>query len=300
MPLGTQCWVLLTRAPSQQQQLASQHPLPAVAVLASGSPSIELSQAPLVLGGLPSTKEEMVDTELPPAKQHWYERYVLPCLAELLGSALFVFLGCLSVVEDTNDSGRMQPALVHGLAVVPIAVALGNISGAHINPVVSLGLWLVGAMKLIMLIPYCIAQLCGGILGAALTKAVAHSGNYANTTGGAFSIIRTNGQIGAALGNEIILTTSLMLVICMTVVNGETKSHLAPVCIALTVTINIIAGGGISGPCMNPARAFGPAVIANYWDYHWVYWVGPLIACVISSLLMRFVIGDRAIRLFLK
>ncbi|OXB81858.1 UNVERIFIED_CONTAM: hypothetical protein H355_015055 [Colinus virginianus] len=242
----------------------------------------------------------MVDAEHPPAKPHWYERYVMPCLAELMGSTVFVFLGCLSVVENTQGTGRMQPALVHGLSVVPIVVMLENISGAHFNPVVSLGVWLIGGMKLIMLIPYCIAQLVGGILGAALTKAVASSGSYTITAGGAFNVIVTDAQIGPALGNEIILTTILMLVVCLSAANGQTKSPLAPVCAALTVTINILAGGAASGPCMNPARAFGPAVVANYWTYHWVYWVGPVIACLISSLLMRFVFGDRKMRLFLK
>lgn len=84
---------------------------------------------PLVLGGQPSTKEamEMVDAERPPAKQNWYECYVLPCLAELLGSAAFVFIGCLSVVEDSIGTGLLQPALVHGLSIVPIVVSLGNI-----------------------------------------------------------------------------------------------------------------------------------------------------------------------------
>ncbi|XP_031462760.1 aquaporin-8 [Phasianus colchicus] len=258
--------------------------------------------APLVQCGQPSTKEEMeiVESKHPPVKQHWYERYVLPCFAELLGSAAFVFAGCMSVVQDTEGTGLMQPALVHGLSIVPIVVSLGNISGAHTNPVASLGIWLIGGMEHIMLIPYIIAQLCGGILGAALTKAVANSGSFDIKHGGAFGVIETNEQIGPALGNEIILTTFLLLVVCMTAVNEETKSHLAPICIALTVAINILVGGFISGPCMNPARAFGPAVIANYWLYHWVYWVGPLIGCLISSILIRFVIGGRAIRLFLK
>uniref|UniRef100_A0A8C3L097 Aquaporin 8 n=1 Tax=Chrysolophus pictus TaxID=9089 RepID=A0A8C3L097_CHRPC len=140
--------------------------------------------------------------------------------------------------------------------------------------------------------------------GVALTEcppqAVANSGRFDSMLGGAFGVIGRNEQIGPALGNEIILTTFLLLVVCMTAVNEETKSHLAPICIALTVAINILAGGSISGPCMNPARAFGPAVIANHWLYHWVYWVGPLIGCLISSILIRFVIGGRAIRLFLK
>ncbi|XP_042720554.1 aquaporin-8 [Lagopus leucura] len=242
---------------------------------------------------------EMVDSERPPAKKNWYERYVLPFFAELLGTAAFVFIGCMSVVEDSGKTGTMQPALVHGLSIVPIVVSLENISGTHINPVVSLAIWLIGKMEHIMVIPYIIAQLCGGILGAALTKAVAKSDNFNNSYGGAFEVIQRNEQIGAALGNEIIMTTFLLLVVCMTAVNAETKSNLAPVCVALTVVINVMVGS-VSGPCMNPARAFGPAVITNYWLYHWVYWVGPVIGCLICSILMRFVIGGREIRLFLK
>ncbi|XP_042684243.1 aquaporin-8 isoform X1 [Centrocercus urophasianus] len=243
---------------------------------------------------------EMVDSERPPAKKNWYERYVLPFFSELLGTAAFVFIGCMSVVEDSGATGTLQPALVHGLSIVPIVVSLENISGSHTNPVVSLAIWLIGKMEHIMVIPYIIAQLCGGILGAALTKAVANSGSFDSSHGGAFGVIQGNEQIGAALGNEIITTTFLLLVVCMTAVNAETKSHLAPVSIALTVVINVMVGGSVSGPCMNPARAFGPAVIANYWLYHWVYWVGPVIGCLICSILMRFVIGGREIRLFLK
>lgn len=88
-----------------------------------------LLPAPLVLCGQPSTKEEMemVDSERPPAKKNWYERYVLPFFAELLGTAAFVFIGCMSVVEDSGNTGTMQPALVHGLSIVPIVVSLENI-----------------------------------------------------------------------------------------------------------------------------------------------------------------------------
>ncbi|NXL83938.1 AQP8 protein, partial [Alectura lathami] len=70
---------------------------------------------------------DMGDDERPLTKPHWYERYVLPCVAELLGTAIFVFVGCMSVVEDTENTGRLQPALVHGLAIVPTVVILSNI-----------------------------------------------------------------------------------------------------------------------------------------------------------------------------
>ncbi|XP_061009974.1 aquaporin-8 isoform X2 [Dama dama] len=100
----------------------------------------------------------------------WYERLVQPCLVELLGSALFIFIGCLSVIENGPDTGRLQPALAHGLALGLVIATLGNISGGHFNPAVSLAAMLVGGLRLTMLFPYWISQLCGGLIGAALAK----------------------------------------------------------------------------------------------------------------------------------
>ncbi|XP_032053623.1 aquaporin-8 [Aythya fuligula] len=249
-----------------------------------------------------SMKEVMVDVDSKQqrAKPHWYERYVQPCVAELVGSALFIFIGCLSVVEDAGGTGRLQPALAHGLALGLTIAVLGNISGGHFNPAVSLGVWLVGGLNITMLIPYWISQLCGGIIGASLTKAVTTDEHYANATGGAFSGIVADEQIPSVLVGEIVMTTFLVLAVCMGAVNEETKTPLAPFCIGLTVTVDILAGGAISGACMNPARAFGPALVANYWDYHWVYWVGPMLAGLLVGALVRLLIGDQTTRLFLK
>ncbi|NWI66346.1 AQP8 protein, partial [Todus mexicanus] len=73
-------------------------------------------------------KETMViEVESEPSQPHWYERYVQPCVAELLGTALFVFIGCLSVIEETPNTGRLQPALVHGLAVALLVASVGEI-----------------------------------------------------------------------------------------------------------------------------------------------------------------------------
>ncbi|XP_008936346.1 PREDICTED: aquaporin-8, partial [Merops nubicus] len=112
------------------------------------------------------------------------------------------------------------------------------------------------------------------------------SQRYTEAGGGVFSVIQTDNQIPSALLCEIILTTFLLLVVCMGALNGKSKTPLAPLYIGFTITINVLAGAGVSGACMNPARAFGPAVVANYWDYHWVYWVGPMVAALLASVLM--------------
>ncbi|XP_072734471.1 aquaporin-8 [Ciconia boyciana] len=247
-------------------------------------------------------KEAMVDIDIKSksSQPHWYERYAQPCVAELLGSALFIFIGCLSVVEDVEGTGRLQPALAHGLALGLTIAILGDISGGHFNPAVSLAVWLVGELNIMMLIPYWASQLCGGLIGAGLAKAVAASERYTNASGGAFNSIVADEQIPSVLVGEIVMTTFLVLAVCMGAINGKTKTPLAPFCIGFTVTVDILAGGGVSGACMNPARAFGPALVANYWDYHWVYWVGPMVAALIVGVLVRLLIGDRTTRLLLK
>ncbi|XP_044533818.1 aquaporin-8 [Gracilinanus agilis] len=229
-----------------------------------------------------------------------YEQYLQPCIVELLGSALFIFIGCLSVIENVEGVGRLQPALAHGLALGLTISILGNISGGHFNPAVSLAVVLIGGLNYMMLIPYCLSQLCGGIIGAALAKAVSPEERFLNASGAAFTTITGDEQVGAAMVAEFIMTLFLILAVCMGAINEKTKSPLAPFCIGFTVTVDILAGGAISGACMNPARAFGPAVISNYWQYQWVYWLGPLAASLTAGTLIRILIGDQKIRLFLK
>ncbi|XP_074866817.1 aquaporin-8 [Carettochelys insculpta] len=250
--------------------------------------------------GRMSVKEVEMEGKYKPPQPHWYELYIQPCVAELLGSALFIFIGCASVIENVDSTGRLQPALAHGLALGLIIAILGNISGGHFNPAVSLAAWLTGGLNMVLLIPYWISQLGGGLIGAGLAKVVAANDRYVNATGAAFTSITNDEQIASALVSEIVMTLFLVLAVCMGAINEKTSTPLAPFCIGFTVTADILAGGAISGACMNPARAFGPALVANYWDYHWVYWVGPVIASLLAGALLRLLIGDRKIRLLLK
>ena len=86
----------------------------------------------------------------------------------------------------------------------------------------------------------------------------------------------------------------------MGAINEKTRGPLAPFSIGFSVTVGILAGSAVSGACMNPARAFGPAVVASHWDFHWVYWLGPLVGSLLVGALIRFFIGDEKTRLILK
>ncbi|XP_068439437.1 aquaporin-8a.1 [Clinocottus analis] len=227
-----------------------------------------------------------------------FEQYVQPCLAELFGTCLFVFVGCASVIGNPGAGAVIQPAVAHGLALGVLIVVLGPISGGHFNPVVSLSVYLCGGMGLPLLLPYVLAQMCGGMAGAGLTKAMFPSDVFANSLGGAFSVVGKD-QVQTTVA-EATMTLFLTTVVCMGAVNKQTRSPGVPLCIGLTVTANIFAGGMLSGACMNPARAFGPAVAANHWSHHWVYWVGPTCGALLTVSFVRLLLGDKKTRVVLK
>ncbi|XP_069840090.1 aquaporin-8 [Dendropsophus ebraccatus] len=251
------------------------------------------------LGNMTFKEMEEMEAKREP-KPHWFEVYVQPCIAELLGTALFVFIGCLSVIENFPYTGVIQPALAHGVALGLTIAILGGISGGHFNPAVSLGAFIIGGLNVVLVVPYWICQLCGGMIGAALAKAMTMENKYANAVGAAFNAVKTDTHVPRALGAEIVMTFFLVLAVCMGAINKKTATPLAPFCIGFTVMADILAGGPISGACMNPARAFGPAVVANYWEYHWIYWVGPMVGGLLVGGIIRLLLGDPKIRLFLK
>ncbi|MFT7798944.1 aquaporin-8-like [Arapaima gigas] len=227
-----------------------------------------------------------------------FERYVQPCVAELLGCALFIFVGCSSVVENPATTGALQPALAHGLALGIAIAVLGQISGGHFNPAVSVSVCLIGGLQIVLLLPYILSQMLGGLIGAGLARAIATPESYANSSGGAFNVVTADSQVGRAVMAEMVMTVFLTMTVCMGAVNCKTRSLLAPLCIGFTVAADILAGAKVSGACMNPARAFGPAVVSGYWDYHWIYWVGPLAGALITAFLIRLLVGDEKIRVF--
>ncbi|XP_076856426.1 aquaporin-8a.2 [Brachyhypopomus gauderio] len=229
-----------------------------------------------------------------------FERLIQPCIAELVGTAFFVFIGCVSVIENVQAAGRLQPALVHGLAVAVMVACMAEISGSHFNPSFTIAIFLCGGMQLVLVIPYIACQLFGGVLGAAMSKVMTSKENYMNATGAAFTILRSHDQLWAVMFAELAMTSLVTMVVLLGAVNGKSKSPMVPFMVGCSVIFNILAGGDVSGTCLNPARAFGPALLSNYWSYHWVYWVGPIGGALIAAALVRLLLGDEKTRIILK
>ncbi|KAG5262521.1 hypothetical protein AALO_G00276020 [Alosa alosa] len=236
----------------------------------------------------------------PARPPNMFERIIQPCLAEIVGTTFFVFIGCVSVIENVPAAGRVQPALVHGLAVAVMVACMAEISGSHFNPPFTIAIYLCGGMQLTMVIPYLVSQLIGGVLGAGMSKLMTSSENYLNASGAAFDILKSDDQLKGALCGEIFMTCLVTMVVLLGAVNEKSKSPMVPFMVGCTVIINILAGGDVSGTCLNPARALGPAVMAGYWSYHWVYWIGPLSGGILAAGLVRVFLGDEKIRLIMK
>ncbi|XP_026207474.1 aquaporin-8a.2 [Anabas testudineus] len=236
----------------------------------------------------------------PESKPNKYEKLFQPCLAELLGTMFFVFIGCVSVIENVPAAGRLQPALVHGLAVAVLVAVMDKISGSHFNPPFTIAIYLCGGMELMMVGPYLISQLIGGVLGAGMAKIMTPAERYINATGAAFDILKSESQLAGAIFGEVTMTCLITMVVLLVAVNDKTKTPLAPFLVGCTVIVNILAGGDVSGTCLNPARAFGPAVMTNHWAYHWVYWVGPIAGGVVAAALLRLILGDNKLRVVMK
>ncbi|XP_051743755.1 aquaporin-8b [Ctenopharyngodon idella] len=229
-----------------------------------------------------------------------FERVFQPCVAELVGTTFFVFIGCVSVIENVEDAGRLQPALAHGLAVAVLISCMAEISGSHFNPSFTIAVYLCGGMKLKMVPPYLISQLTGGLLGAVMAKGMTSNENYAKAQGAAFTLLQADDYIVKALFGEIAMTCLVTMVVLLGAVNAKSKSPLVPFLVGCTVIINVLVGGDVSGTCLNPARVFGPAVLTNYWTHHWIYWVGPITGGLIAAALVRLLLGDNNTRVLMK
>uniref|UniRef100_A0A672H4G6 Aquaporin-8-like n=1 Tax=Salarias fasciatus TaxID=181472 RepID=A0A672H4G6_SALFA len=256
-------------------------------VAASGEDKMEMQ-------GIDSTLLKKGKKPLGAQTPNKFEKFFQPCLAEIIGTMFFVFVGSMSVIENPPGAGRLQPAVVHGLAVAVMVGIMANISGSHFNPPFTVAIYLCGNLEVMMVGPYLICQLIGGVFGAGLSKV----NRYYNATGGAYKILQSETQLTRAIFAEVTLTCLLTMVVLLVSRNKKSKTPLGPFLAGSTVIINGLIGGNISGPCLNPVRAFGPAVMTNYWTYHWVYWAGPIGGGVVAAAL--FILGDNNLRVFMK
>ena len=213
-------------------------------------------------------------------------------LAEFIGTFSFVFIGAgaAAVVGDgVGLPGIVAIAFAHGLTIMAFAFAYGSVSGAHMNPAVTVGVLAAGAMRPVEAAGYIVSQLIGGIAGALFlstvlggtgtglgTPALAH-----NLALGATTLTITPAQ-GFMI--EAVLAFFLVTVVLSTAVAGRARS-LAPLAIGMTLTFNILMGGALTGAPFNPARALGPMVVTGNFTDVWLYMAAPIVGAIVAAML---------------
>ena len=208
------------------------------------------------------------------------------CLAEGLATFSLVFAGCGAVIVDSERGGSLGAvgiSAVFGLVIMVMIYATGHLSGAHINPAVTIAFAVTRHFPIRDAAAYIPAQLGGAAAGAALLRLAwhgtpAHLGATTPTVGS-----------GSALLYETVLTAFLMFVIVAVATDSRAVGQAAAIAIGGTVGLDALFGGGVTGASMNPARSFGPALLASEWTDFWIYIVGPLVGALIGAVLYQLV-----------
>src|SRR5436190_13677601 len=204
--------------------------------------------------------------------------------AEFLGTFTLCFIGqgAICAQQLMGASGLLSIALAHGLALLVMISALGAVSGGHFNPAVTFGFFVTGRQTLRSTLSYWVSQLLGAIVASYLLRAVFPERVWQAVHLGAAGLHPSVGPL-AALLLEAIMTFLLVTAVWGTAVDAR-GPHIGGIAIGLSVTMDILIGGPLTGAAMNPARAFGPALVANAWAAHWIYWVGPLLGGAAAAL----------------
>jgi aquaporin TIP len=211
-------------------------------------------------------------------------------VAEFVGTFALVFVGAGSIATagEIGDPSLIGVALAHGLVIGVMASAVGHISGGHFNPAVTFGFLVTRRMAPALAAVYWVAQLVGGLLGALLLTALLPDDL---TDPVKLGVPALGGGLGAGAGGGLgaILTFFLVWVIFATAADPRgTFASIAGLAIGLTITLDILIGGPLTGAAMNPARAFGPQLVEGEWADGWVWYVGPLAGGAAAALLYEW------------
>jgi len=209
------------------------------------------------------------------------------CLAEFIGTFYLCFPGIAAILANTPavgaNLGIVGIALAHGLGLSLAIVCFGGISGAHVNPAVTIGFLSTGRIKPGLALAYIVSQLLGATTAAGLCRVIFPAAAVSAANLG-IPLPASWATTGIVLTAEIIMTFLLMTSIFGTAVDERGKAvKIGGFGIGLTVAFDILAGGAVTGASMNPARSFGPALEMNYWTWHWAYWVAPIIGAVLAA-----------------
>jgi MIP family channel proteins len=207
------------------------------------------------------------------------------CLAEFIGTFALVFVG-IGAIKTAGPNNIVAVALAHGLTIAAFASAVMHISGGQFNPAVTFGLVCGGHMRMADAIWYWVSQLLGGFIAAWICLGLfGHDVVVQGTPQLAINLTASQGILV-----EAILTFFLVFIIHGVAVDPRGARSVAGLVIGSTITLDILFGGPLTGAAMNPARVFGPALAANFWKDHLVYWIGPLLGGAAGGFVYRMLI----------
>ena len=217
-------------------------------------------------------------------------------LAELIGTFLLVFFICSVVILYLATGNQPQfgtdfavIGLVHAFLLFGLIVMFGVVSGGHFNPAVTLAATAIKRISPVDAAIYMLAQLSGGVLGALLAKGLLVDEGRATNYGAA----QVSGLLGGNFQGSIVEavgTFCLVLVILAAVYSKKSFKEWAPLAIGTTLGFIVMVGGPLTGGSFNPARWFGPALVANEWGGVWPYLVGPIVGSLLAAAVYRFVL----------
>lgn len=220
-------------------------------------------------------------------------------VAEFIGTMVLVIMGCGTAMlvgcDAVNGGGYILTALAFGLVIVGMAYCIGNISGCHINPAVSLGVLISGEMSVKDFIGYVVSQCLGAIAGTGILSLIFTLGGVTDKTGGYGSngLAGVNGNAGAGLIVEIVLTCIFVLTIIGVTSKKAGHGSFGGLVIGLTLTLVHILGIGLTGTSVNPARSLGPAIFAggDALSSLWVFIVGPFVGAALAAVIYKLLEG---------
>lgn len=223
-------------------------------------------------------------------------------IAEAIGTFWLTFAGCGSAVIAAGfpqvGIGLLGVALTFGLSVVTMAYAIGHISGAHLNPAVTVGLAAGGRFPAGQVLPYIVAQVIGAIVASAVLYMIASgaagfdlakgfaSNGYGEHSPGHYNLV-------ACLISEVVMTMVFLFII-MGSTHGKAPAGFAPLAIGLTLTMIHLVSIPVTNTSVNPARSTGPALFVGGWALQqlWLFWVAPLVGGVLGGVLYRWLSPD--------
>ncbi|MDR3630137.1 MAG: aquaporin Z [Desulfocapsaceae bacterium] len=224
--------------------------------------------------------------------------------AEFFGTFWLVLGGCgsavLAAAFPNTGIGFLGVALAFGLTVLTMAFAIGHISGCHLNPAVSIGLWAGGRFEAKDLLPYIIAQVLGAVAAGGVLYLIA-SGKQGFTLSAGFA---SNGygphspggySLTAALITEVVMTMMFLLVI-LGATDKRAPQGLAPIAIGLCLTLIHLISIPVTNTSVNPARSTGVAVFAGGWaiEQLWLFWAAPIVGALLGAAVYRFIGCEQA------